>query len=281
MWRSLARCISAGFVASIAVASWRFRAVELPAWQGKQPKGRRFSWRTNVEGMKRNPGAWLRERLLDRSIVIALLVVMGIGWLCGAGLALWVVFGARLLSEAMAWLVLLPGVGLLGMGLYSAKRGWRLRDMRKGARAEEMIGEAIEYALTRDACAVAHHVEGIARVGDVDHLVATPRGLWVIETKHRRVPKSQFAETLQRIAVNVEGVRAWAGPGTRVVGCLVFANEEKPPQPSYVHGKETIRAFADRRALMRELRKEARGTGDSLDLARRVWKLGKLATNDQ
>ena len=232
--------------------------------------------------MKRNPGEWLRDRLFDRVVQAALLGMGGIGWLLGAGLVLWTTRGpSQAVPEWMVWSMLLPGAGFLMAALYKAKRGWRLPDMRKGARAEETIGQAIEYALTRDACAVAHHVEEIARVGDIDHLVATPSGLWVIETKHGRVPKSEFAETLRRIAANVEGVREWA-PGTRVTGCLVFASDQqKRPKPTFKHGKETIRAFANRRALMRELRNEARGSGDSLDLARRVWKLGKLEANDQ
>ena len=226
--------------------------------------------------MKRNPGAWLRVRLLDRVVSSALLAMVGLGWLCGAGLALWMMFGVHLFSEPITWMALLPGAGFLGAALYTAKRGWRLRDMKKGAHAEETIGQAIEYALTRDGCAVAHNVEGIAQVGDIDHLVATPRGLWVIETKHGRVPKSEFGETLRRIARNVEGVRAWA-PGTPVTGCLVFASEqEKPPKRSFKQGDETIRAFPNRRALMRVLRNEARGNAESLDLARKVWKLGKL-----
>lgn len=225
--------------------------------------------------MKRNPGEWLRDMLLDRMLVIALLAMTGIGWLFGAALTLWVAFGVRLFSESIS-LIMLPGAGFVLVALYKARRGWRLSNMRTGARAEETIGQAIEYALTRDACAVAHHVTEIARVGDIDHLVATPNALWVIETKHGRVPKSQFAETLRRIAANVEGVREWAH-GTRVTGCLVFANEqEKRPKPSFKHGRETIRAFADPTALMRELRKEARGVGDSVELARRVWRLGKL-----
>ena len=52
------------------------------------------------------------------------------------------------------------------------------------------VGQAIEYPSTRERCAVAHHLEEIARVGGIDHLVATPRGLWVIETKHGLVPSS-------------------------------------------------------------------------------------------
>lgn len=231
--------------------------------------------------MKRNPGAWLRELLLDRVVTAGMLAILGIGWLGGAGVTLWTVFGVRLVSELIIIALLLPGIGFLAVAWYRARRGWGLSDMRKGARAEETVGQAIEYALTRDACAVAHHVEEIARIGDIDHLVATPHGLWVIETKAGRVPKPEFAETLRRIAANVQGVREWA-PDTRVTGCLVFADEQRRrPKPTFEHGKETIRTFPSRTALMRELRTEARGKGDSLELARRVWKLGKLEARNQ
>ena len=233
--------------------------------------------------MKRNPGEWLRHRILERNLEVALFTLAGSAWLLGAIVALWAVSGSTPVDQWSILIVpLLPGAAFLGFALYVAKRGWRVPDMRKGARAEETIGQAIEYALTRDTCAVAHHVEdrGIARVGDIDHLVATPDGPWVIETKHGRVPKAEFRETLRRIAANVGGARNWA-PGAHVTACLVFANEQrKRPKRSYKHGKETIRAFADRTALMRELREQARGTGDSRKLARRVWELGKLEAAD-
>ena len=92
----------------------------------------------------------------------------------------------------------------------------------------------------------------IARVGDIDHLVATPPRLWVIETQRGRVPPRQLPEVLRRIARNVEAVRAWAPPGTRVSGCLVFENADPPPKPTYPSGPETIEAFADRMALARD-----------------------------
>lgn len=232
-------------------------------------------------GMKRNPGEWLRRILFDRTVGAGLLACLGYGWLLGTGLTLWTAFGAPLFSEWVSLAVLLPGAACLLAALAKARRGWRLPDMRKGAQAEETVGQAIEYALTRDACAVAHHVKDIARFGDIDHLVATPGGLWVIETKHGRVPNANFPETLRRIAENVEGVRDWA-PDTRVTGCLVFATDlRKPPKPTYEYGNETIKTFPNRTALMRELRDEARRTGGSLDLARRVWSLGKFEARDQ
>ena len=233
--------------------------------------------------MKQNPGEWLRSQILDRNLEVALWTTAGTVWLGGAVLGLWVGSGSKPLGQWFGLIAaLLPGAAFLGKALYVEKSGWRVPDMRKGARAEETIGQAIEYALTRDTCAVAHHVEDedIARIGDIDHLVVTPDGLWVIETKHGRVPKSEFAETLRRIAANVEGVREWA-PGVRVTGCLVFANKQRRrPKPAYKHGKETIRAFADGTALKGELSKKARETGDSRRLARRVWELGKLEAAD-
>ena len=161
--------------------------------------------------MKRNPGEWLRERLSGRIVDAVLLATFAVGWLCGAlGVALGMALAGSLGAEWTLVLVLLPAAGFLVAALYRLVRGWRLPDMRKGASAEVAVGQAIEYVLTRDRCAVAHHVEEIAKVGDVDHLVATPRGPWVIETKHRRVPSSSFQETLCRIALNVEAVRDWA-----------------------------------------------------------------------
>lgn len=228
-------------------------------------------------GMKRNPGAWLRARLLDRVVDAGLLGMAGMGWLLGAGLVLWTTRGpGQAVPEWPAWSLLLPGAGFVVAALYKAKRGWRLADMRKGARAEERVGQVIEYALTSERCAVAHHVEEIARIGDIDHLVATPRGLWVIETKHGRVPKREFRETLRRIALNVTAVRTWA-PGMHVTGCLVFASEsEKRPRPTFKQGAETIRVFANPESLMHELRDAARAEGGRSHIARAVWHLAKV-----
>ena len=44
----------------------------------------------------------------------------------------------------------------------------------------------------------------------------------------------------------------------------------------YKRGTETVRCFAAATSLMRELRHEASSEGGSSDLARKVWKLGKV-----
>ena len=231
--------------------------------------------------MKRNPGAWLRELLNERATDIALLSMLGIGGLTGAGLALWLTFGSGPAFQWTAWFALLPGAVCLAVAFHKAARpadgsiaSWRLRDMGTGARSEETVGQAIEYALTSARCGVAHHVEEIAKVGDIDHLVATPRGLWVIETKHGRIPDQQFPEALSRITANVQAVRNWA-PGTQVTGCLVFGGDrEVRARSTYESGEETIRCFKSASDLMRALREEAHGEGpEGAGLARRVWKL--------
>lgn len=227
--------------------------------------------------MKKNPGEWLKERARRLLLDVTLLKASGVAWLGGSAgplYWLWAAPDGLLWDALLSLIVLLPGAVFFGLAY--KRPDWQLRDMWKGADAEVTIGQAIEYALTRDGCAVAHHVEEIAQVGDIDHLVVTPRGLWVIETKHKRVPTEAFPETLRRIAHNVEGVRAWA-PRVRVTGCLVFASKQTPrPRETYRHKEEEIRCFDDRRALMKVLRKEARGKAGSFDLAGKVWKLGKL-----
>ena len=85
-----------------------------------------------------------------------------------------------------------------------------------------------------------------------------------------------FQETLRRIARNVEAVRNWA-PGMRVTGCLVFVTVSgPPPRSSYDWGRVTIRCFGSEVALMRELKAEAHSDGGSFEIARRVWRLGKV-----
>ena len=229
--------------------------------------------------MRRGPGEWLEKRLLERAFLAVLLGVLGLGWLCSGGLALWL---TSIGASWVGWIVLLPAAGLLAAASYKLYgENWRLSNMGKGTHAEKTIGQAIEFALTRESCAVAHGVRKIARVGDIDHLVATPRGLWVIETKYGRVPKSEFREVLRRIASNVEAVGQWA-PETPVTGCLVFGSEQqKRPKATYTHRGEKIRAFADPTALMRALRKDAQGTGVSPKLVDQVWELGKLEAPDQ
>ena len=156
---------------------------------------------------------------------------------------------------------------------------WNIDNLGKGLDAETRVGQIIEYAITARDCAVAHSVIEIAKVGDIDHIVATPRGIWVIETKYKRVPKKAFPEVLSRIAANTDAVREWAPAGTDVRACLVLAYETGKARKTRSHGKEKIAVYTEESlaALMRELRKEARGSG-SLDerIAKDIWRLARI-----
>ena len=142
------------------------------------------------------------------------------------------------------------------------------------------MGQIIEYAITAESCAVAHSVKEIAKVGDIDHIVATPVGVWVIETKYKKVPKKFFRDVLSRIAENTNAVRQWVPAGTPVRGCLVLAYETDIKKKNYSHGKEKITVYTQDSlvSLMREVRLEAREKR-SLDerITKDIWKLGHIA----
>ena len=174
--------------------------------------------------MKRNPGQWLREQLLERVFTSGMLIMAGSGCLLG---------GLLSAVDGSAWFSVLLGIGLSVSGAVRlTRRGgktadhWHLNDIRKGARTEERIGTAIEYALTQPYCAVAHGVKEIAKVGDVDHLVVTPQRIWVVESKYTRLSKQQFPETLRRIAANVDAVSEWA-PTRKLSDALSLAGPNR------------------------------------------------------
>ena len=111
----------------------------------------------------------------------------------------------------------------------------------KGEDGEVRVWESVDDALYRPGCAAAYSEDGLPGLrGDVDHLVATPARLWVVDAKYRDVPKSELPEALLRVAAQVEAVEAWAPPGTPVRGCMVLAYRRR----DYV--KETYTRAGDK-----------------------------------
>ena len=154
------------------------------------------------------------------------------------------------------------------------KAKWSLDNLEKGLDAEIEVGQHIEFAIASPKCAVAHNVQEIAKVGDIDHLVATPVRLWVVETKANRVPDKEFPKVLSRIADNVQAVRTWAPSGTEVSGCLTLAQEGH--KPFYNSKSEKILAESPA-SLRRKLQAEAqKPLAIDKDLPRKVWALGKV-----
>lgn len=217
--------------------------------------------------MRRSPAAWLRKRLLGRLLAALVPALVGAGVYLGALLGQWVAvehLGLATLAvvgTAYAWLLV--------------DRRWSLANLERGIDAEYRIGQVIDYALVPSHCAIAHGVVGIGGEGDIDHLVATPRALWVVETKVRAVPRRRFPAVLARIARNVHAVEAWA-PGVPVRGCLALL-EPFDGRRDYQADDGTPVRVHDETSLRDALRAEADG-GGSVDakLARRVWRLGRV-----
>ena len=147
------------------------------------------------QSARRSPAAWLRGHLLARYLALLIPTLVAVGVCIGAFLGDWV---------PTMYVSAVGGLGIGGAYLwFTFDSRWSLANLEKRLDAEYRIGQVIDYALVPPGCAVAHGVTGIGVGGDIDHLVATPSGLWVIETKARAVPRKRFRAVLDRIADNV------------------------------------------------------------------------------
>ena len=227
--------------------------------------------------MRRNAGAYLRYKSTMLLLLLAagggIIVGLGLGYVLHQMMGVWLDGVSTSVAMGGAILVVIAAFWIV---FRSVERG-RLQRMEKGESAEVRTGQTIEYAITAPNCAVAHSVTDIARVGDIDHVVATPVRLWVIETKYRRVPRDQFREVLRRIADNTVAVRRWAPPDTPVCACLMLAYESRIHRKNYDHSKVPIVAHT-LDTLVRAIAAEA-SQPRTLDsrVAAEVWKLAHIA----
>ncbi len=223
--------------------------------------------------MRRFPGSWVRDRAMVRILLVFLLV----GASAGFGLHWLLAYVLHFLLNPVwiSWvgiLVMLALLVSLHLAWCSLDRG-SIAKWLKGADSERNIGQAIERAIAAPGCSVAHTVTGLTGSGDIDHLVATPAALWVVETKTSRVPRKEFPRVLHGLARKVKVVREWAPPGTAVRGCLALDNPESARRRRYEAAGETI-AVHGAPSLAKALGAEASGPpAVPFGLAERVWKL--------
>ena len=234
--------------------------------------------------MKKIAGSFVRRKLFES----ALLSTGGAGIYVGLaiGLVIYLVF-PRWISYGWgfaAYVIALAASYLAIRVMERPSSWWNFENLKKGVDAETRVGQIIEYAITAENCAVAHSVTEITKVGDIDHIVATPVAIWVIETKYKRVPKSLFDKVLNRIAANVDAVRQWAPGSPPVRGCLVLAYEETDTKKTRTGknldgGIEKITVYTKESlcTLKGKIRQEAQGPG-SLDkqVAKGIWELGRV-----
>ena len=221
--------------------------------------------------IRRDAGEWVRTQMRYSAAAVLALLSGIFGLLAGV-----------VLSGLIGWQsLLLPTLCLAAAAVVRARRyeqGGFAR-LLKGVAAERSIGGLAEYALTARGCAVAHSVTRIAEIGDIDHLVATPGCLWVVETKYGKIPRDRFPEVLRRLRVNLEAVRRWAPSGVEVKGCLVLATARKLPHKRlYENGQ--VEVFGPKSLVCKLLGASATPANEAdLSTAKRVWALasGELA----
>ena len=229
-------------------------------------------------GRKNAAGGWVREQLLSR-IASAGMLFMAVVF-CALG---FMVGGLPIFDGAVGGLAswLATAATILAFGLYYAY-GRRLNaTWGRGLEAERQIGDLIEYAVTRRSCAVAHDVrEALGGEGNVDHVVMTPAGIWVVETKSHRLSKRRFPRALRQVAENASRVRRHLETSLPVRGALVIADRsEDALEARYNWNGEAVQAFGARKFL-RVLRAEREQTGadarspEMARVERAVWGLG-------
>ena len=200
----------------------------------------------------RTPGAWRRGALVQRYLVTVMIGSSGLG-----ALVLWVALTAIPASAGSVanGVFIFWGVGA-GISFLVIRHGfgnYGAVNLEKGLAAETLIGRRIEAAITRPNHAVAHNLLiGAAELGDIDHLVATPEGLVVVEAKFTDLPEDRFSEVRHRLARSIKAVREWAPPGTRVRGAIVYMSLEHREREYPTLG-EDIRVYESKR-FAREFR---------------------------
>lgn len=220
-----------------------------------------------MDDSRRRPGEFLLGMLMRRNLPLAMVAFMVAGFTFGVVVVL-------LLGQTWSLVLAALAAGLFAILFRYRRRGeWSDDNLNKGLRGERRVGNTIERAIiAAHGCAVAHDVEEIAAHGNIDHLVATPERVWVVETKYRWLPEDAFKKALGHIDANVAAVEREL-PGVPVQGCLVLAYEDERDikRRRYNDGRvEAHKPDSLAETLRRESRRKLR-----LDpvVADRIWDL--------
>ena len=155
-----------------------------------------------TSGAPRRPGEWALVRARREWRASAVLVAATI---LGTPVA---ILALRLDRPLI---VLLP---LLGLVVLAARLADRRTDKAvrwtKGGRSEEAVGELLD-SLCVEGYVVEHDIEQPWE-GNVDHLVAGPTGVFLIETKHRRYKDGAPAKAKRQAAKLHAELGVWVTP---------------------------------------------------------------------
>lgn len=227
---------------------------------------------------KNAAGDWLRGEMLAGMLSVGLMFIAVAGFGLGFVLRGLPVFDG--LTGTVTTIALAVGVLLAFAVCYRflLKSDARLG---RGLRAEQQVGDLIEHALVKPGCAFAHDVkEALKGHGNVDHVVMTPAGIWVVETKSVWVDRKRFPKALHQVASNVRRVRRHLGTSLPIRGALIIADRKDGAlKKDYESEGVPVKAFDPKTfwELLRRERDQGTATGPSPDAARverLVWRLG-------
>ena len=235
-------------------------------------------------GRKNAAGGWLRGEFLRRTLSAGMLAMAITGFGLGFMVRGFPVFD-RLTGHLGAWVMLVVMIGAFGVLYLYCRRidsTWR-----RGLDAERQVGDLIEHAVAQHDCAFAHDVKGaLGGPGNVDHVVMTPAGIWVVETKSGWLSKRRFPPALRQVAENVRRVRRHLETSLPVRGALVIADRSKDSlEADHDWDGEPVKAFGSKtfwRLLRRECERDP-AVGQSPEtqrVVRMVWNLGSTRYSD-
>ena len=229
-------------------------------------------------GRKNPAGRWLRQRILGRVTSAGMLAMFTTGFGVGfmiRGLPMPDALDGSLADWGMiAVMCLVLGAFYLFIGRVDST--WS-----RGLEAERRVGDLIEHAVAQPGCAFAHDVkEALGGSGNVDHVVMTPAGVWVVETKAGWLRKQWFPGALRQTVSNARRVGRYLETVLPVRGALVIGDESNSSfEDDYDWEGEPVKVFGAK-AFWRVLRLEREhgaALGPASETARvekMIWDLG-------
>ena len=235
-------------------------------------------------GRKNAAGGWLRGEFLRR------IASAGMLWMGVAGFAIgFMVRGLPVFDGSAGTLVSwgILGVMIVAFGAFYSFCRRVDATWGRGLEAERQVGDLIEHGVAQRGCAFAHDVkEALGGRGNVDHVVMTPAGIWVVETKSDWLSKRRFRPALRQVAENARRVRRHLETSLPVRGVLVIADRSNDSlEAEYDWNGEPVKAFGAKTFwnLLRREREHDHALGRSSETARverLVWNLGSTRYSD-